>query len=101
MFITPMKPMSSLDDSLLNGQKPEVPGGQGGTFQQIFNNAIQDMKDTQAAVDRDTQLLATGEIDDLHTLGINTTKAYLAERLVVELRNKAIDAYSEIMRISL
>lgn len=102
MFITPISPMLPMDETLIKGTAAtEGAASAGSTFQQIFQNAIQDMKDTQAVVDQDTHLLATGQIDDLHTLGIDTTKAYLAERLVVEIRNRALDAYSEIMRINL
>ena len=95
-----MKPISSIGPASPLSEKKQV-GQAESDFRNIFEDAISQLKETEAAVQRDTELLATGQIDDLHTLGINTTKAYLAERLVVELRNRTLDAYSEIMRLNI
>jgi len=100
MFITPITPMGQLSGLTMGSIEPEKKSG-AFPFQQIFENAIQNMKETEAVSNNDAAFLATGDIDDLHTLGINATKAYLSERLVVELRNRAMEAYSEVMRINL
>jgi flagellar hook-basal body complex protein FliE len=52
-------------------------------------------------VQADTIKLATGNIDSLHTLTIDLAKAELAVQTLVQVRNKALDAYNEIMRITL
>lgn len=98
MFITPMKPLSEIHSSPPVNNAEERQNSS--SFLNIFQDAVDNLKETEAAVQRDTELMATGQIDDLHTLGINATKAYLAERLVIELRNRALDAYSEIMRLN-
>ena len=99
-FITPITPLGEISGlkAIQNdppGRRAEIP------FKEIFSTAIQNLKETEIISNNDTALLALGDIDDLHTLGIDATKAYLAERLVVELRNRAMEAYSEIMRINL
>lgn len=103
MFITPITPMIPLGQ--ISGAKQvsanEGTNGNLAPFQEIFSNAIQNLKETEITSNNDTELLASGDIDDLHTLGINATKAYLAERLVIEMRNRALEAYSEMMRINL
>ena len=100
MFITPMTPLSEINGI---GFVPESSQAEakGLPFKEIFSAAVQNMKETETISNNNTTLLALGDIDDLHTLGIDATKAYLAERLVVELRNRVMDAYSEIMRINL
>jgi len=70
-------------------------------FKEIFTTAIKNMQETETTSNNNSTLLALGDVDDLHTIGIDATKAYLAERLVVELRNRAMEAYSEIMRINM
>ena len=100
MFITPMEPIRAIgipSQEQEQGKKSAVIS----PFQEMLQNAIQDLKTTDQVSNQDSQQLATGQMDDLHTLGINSTKAYLAERMVVEVRNRALDAYSEIMRINL
>ena len=46
-------------------------------------------------------LMATGQLDNPALLTIATTKAELAVDLLVQLRSKVMDAYSELMRINL
>jgi len=70
-------------------------------FKEIFGTAIQNLRETEITSNQNSTLLALGDVDDLHTIGIDATKAFLAERLVIELRNRAMEAYSEIMRINL
>ena len=107
MFIEPMAPLGNL-----SGIKPidtaraalQQEAGQQSIdipFKEIFTTAVQNLKDTEIISNDNTALLALGDIDDLHTLGIDATKAYLAERLVIEIRNRAMDAYSELMRINM
>ncbi len=46
-------------------------------------------------------MIATGQSDDLHTLMIDTAKADLALSTLVQVRNRALESYNEIMRMSL
>ena len=70
-------------------------------FKDFFADAIQNVKDTQKNLEDKQYLLATGQIDDAHTVPIAAAEAKLSVDLLVELRNKAVDAYNELMRISL
>ena len=70
-------------------------------FRSIFENAVNDAKTTQADLEDKQYLLATGQIDDAHTVPIAAAQAQLSIDLLVQLRNKALDAYNELMRISL
>ena len=99
MFITPMTPLGQI-----NGTRIESAGSPAGNdlpFREIFTTAVQNLRETEVVSNNDSTLLALGDIDDLHTLGINATKAYLAERLVVEIRNRSMEAYTELMRINM
>ena len=100
MFITPMTPIARLNEA---NQVKEAP--KAGEAEQIFRGIVDavigNMRETEIVSSNNSALLALGEIDDLHTIGIDATKAFLATRLVVELRNRATEAYSEIMRISM
>ena len=100
MFITPITPLGQLSGNQQATASPPMTGNEL-PFKEIFTTAVQNLKETEVISNNDTALLALGDIDDLHTLGINATKAYLAERFVVELRNRAMEAYSEIMRMNM
>ncbi len=100
MFITPMQPLSGIN-SISEAEVQKGESASAAPFKALFDNAINNVKETEGQTAKDTEALALGDIDDLHTLGINSTKAYLSVRLLVEMRNKALDAYSELMRINL
>jgi len=53
------------------------------------------------AVDKSSMLeLMMGEADDFSGLLIDAQKAELALQLALQIRNKVIDAYNEVMRMS-
>ena len=72
-----------------------------GIFADIFHNAIENVKTTDAEKNKAEYLLATGQLDNPAELTIAATKAQLSVDLLVQLRNKALEAYSEVSRISL
>ncbi|HBT65017.1 MAG TPA: flagellar hook-basal body complex protein FliE [Ruminococcaceae bacterium] len=70
-------------------------------FKDVFANAIDNVNSTQRIAEQDLLNVLSGQTDDLHTVMINSVKADLALQTLVQLRNKALDSYNEIMRISL
>ena len=70
-------------------------------FQDYLNESVLQVLNTDAATKTDIVNLVTGNSDALHTIAINTAKADLAIQTLVAVRNKALDAYNEIMRITL
>ncbi|MEG1613893.1 MAG: flagellar hook-basal body complex protein FliE [Oscillospiraceae bacterium] len=69
------------------------------SFQSIFKDAINDVKETDKALEFEAYRLATGQTDNLHDITIASTKASLSVELFVQLRNKALESYNEIMRM--
>ncbi len=45
--------------------------------------------------------LVTGQIQDLHTVMVALEKANLSLGLTIEVRNKVLDAYNQIMRMQI
>ncbi len=72
-----------------------------GMFAQIFDAAIENVKQTDAQKNDLQYQLATGQLDNPALLSIAETQAAVSVDLLVELRNRTLDAYSELMRISL
>lgn len=100
MFITPMNPLGSIGN--IGNQNKPVSGADGSSaFQDIFREAIESVKTTQQEVTTQEYLLATGQIDDAHTVPAAAASAQLSVELLSTLRNKALEAYNEIIRISI
>lgn len=71
-----------------------------GTFGSIFQSAIDYVKETDAAKNEAEYLLATGQLDNPAELTIAAAKNQIAVELLVQLRNRALDAYNELKNIS-
>lgn len=86
----------------------QLPGAQtsdieekGGSFTDIFQSAIDAVRETDKEKTQMEYLMATGQLDNPALLTIASTKAQLSVDLLVQLRNKSMDAYNELMRINL
>ncbi|MEI8217033.1 MAG: flagellar hook-basal body complex protein FliE [Eubacteriales bacterium] len=105
MFIVPISPMGKLDGiKPLSGESKIGSIGEennGVGFKDILNDVIGNVQSTEATVNQDTYNLATGKTDDMHTIMINAAKADMALQTMVQLRNKIVEAYTEVMRINL
>lgn len=75
--------------------------GLGEGFGNIFQSAIDAVKESDAEKTQMQYLMATGQLDNPVALNMASTKYELSVSLLVQLRNRAVEAYNEIMRISL
>lgn len=99
LFITPLQPWSLGD---ISGSEKVVKGEEGiAAFKSVFEEAINDVRKTEDTLAKNQYLLATGQIEDPHTVSIASSEAQLASDVLVSLRNKALESYNEIMRINL
>jgi len=73
----------------------------GGNFQSYLESAIDYVRETDAEKVHQEYLLSTGQLDNPSTLMIASTQHEIAVELLVQLRNKALEAYSELTRISM
>lgn len=53
----------------------------------------------QAGADKSIQGLATGQNNGLHEVMLAVEKASVSFQLLTQVRNKAVEAYQEIMRM--
>ncbi|MCR5481977.1 MAG: flagellar hook-basal body complex protein FliE [Clostridia bacterium] len=83
------------------GPAVQEQGPEDSTFRTILDGIVNNVETTQAQTKLDSYNLSIGNMDDMHTMLINATKAELALQTMVELRNKLLDAYTEVMRTNL
>lgn len=109
MAITPIPPIGIQNpvNSVLSQQanpissKDNGAGKAGSDFGQFLSNALNQVSDLQKNAEQASLGLATGQIQDIHTVMIAQQKASLALNLTVQVRNKAIEGYQEIMRMQI
>lgn len=75
--------------------------GDGASFLQELQKALWQVNEFQREAQSAGQGLASGNVDDVAKAMIAAQKASLALDLTVEVRNRALDAYQEVMRMQI
>lgn len=78
-----------------------APARGGAGFQQMFADAIGGVERLRHSADRSVEAFLAGEGEELHQIVLATQRAELAFELFLEMRNKVVQAYQEIMRMQL
>ena len=98
--LTTAQRMEALSKAVRGDMAAQETGSAGSAFGQIFNSLIQNVKDTDAEFTQAQYLLATGQLDNPAQLGIAAYKNQIAVDLLVQMRNKALDAYNELKNMN-
>ncbi len=84
----------------LSGPKPAAPGQGGGqNFASVLKGAIEDINKLQNNADEAIAKVQLDSTASIHEAVIALEKADVSFRAMMQVRNKIIDAYQEIMRI--
>jgi flagellar hook-basal body complex protein FliE len=71
----------------------------GASFSTMLANGLDSLQQTQATAHELATQAATGQLTDPAQYMIASTQAQVTTELTVALRNKAVDAFNEIMRM--
>ena len=93
-----IQPVESLfdDDRKVVSEESDRP-----QFSDLFREIFSEVQETQKVVQEDSVRLTLGEIDDLHTIYNNMTKASIAVETFVAVKDAAVNAYNSILQISM
>src|ERR1044072_2292702 len=73
----------------------------GGAFQDVLSNAIQSVESVNKNASASVERFLSGEGEELHTTILATQKAELSFDLFLQMRNKVVNAYQDIMRMQI
>jgi flagellar hook-basal body complex protein FliE len=65
----------------------------------FFSELVSKVNDIQVQSDKSIQGLASGENKNLHEVMIEVEKASISFQFMSQVRNKALEAYQEVMRM--
>jgi flagellar hook-basal body complex protein FliE len=95
----PVSAISSI--SALQPLQPLAQAGKPGEFQSVLEGTIQQLEATNNDATDAVQKFLTGENEELHTTVLAAQKAEIAFDLGLQVRNKVVSAYQEIMRMQM
>lgn len=98
-----IQPITPLWETFPTRQAQPAGGAEkgGSIFADIFRSAIENVRESEDDVAKKEYMLSTGQLDNPAELNMATYKAEAAMSLLVQLRERAMNAYSELSRISL
>jgi flagellar hook-basal body complex protein FliE len=92
-----ISPLSLKLPSLGEGSKSSSDGSD---FGSVLKQAVGALGQLGAKADASSLALAKGDPIDIHEVMLNTEQASLGFSMALQVRNKLIDAYQEIMKTS-
>ena len=78
-----------------------VSGAGGAEFGDMLSQGLQNLEGLHDRADQLAVQAATGDLQSLHDYTITATEASVATQLTTAMRNKAVEAFQEIMRMSI
>lgn len=97
--IVPTAPVLPVIPADTASATPAAGATSGTDFAQALANGIDNLQRVQATADDLALQAATGQLKDPHDYVIASTQAALTTELAVAVRNKAVEAFTEIMRM--
>jgi flagellar hook-basal body complex protein FliE len=93
--ITPISGISLPSAPALEGRASN------GAFQEVFANAIRGVEAMGQTANGSVEQFLSGEGGELHSVVLATQRAELSFDLMLQMRNKIVNAYQEIMRMQM
>jgi flagellar hook-basal body complex protein FliE len=92
----PIQNIQSNIQKSINGNNNDA---EGLSFGEFLNSAIQQVNSLQQESEQLNEALALGLTDNIQQVMIASEKASVAMQFTMQIRNKVLDAYQEIMRM--
>lgn len=97
-----MSPITPINlPAILQIPAQQAGGTQGYDFQNMLQNAIGQVENANGIANNAIQNFVSGQDQELHSTVLATQNAELQFEMLMQVRNKVVSAYEEIMRMQL
>jgi flagellar hook-basal body complex protein FliE len=96
IILNPTSPLAQLKDFQ---QKAGKTAEGDGKFAELLSNALKQVNELQGSSDQEINRILAGDIKDVHSAMIAIQKAGLSFQMLMQVRNKLVEAYQEVMRM--
>ncbi len=98
--IAPVTPPDASPIGTASGLSSTQPAGEA-SFRDILGSAIDQVETSRSEANAGVNRFLAGEGDDLHSTILASQRADLEFQMFMQVRNKVVQAYSEIMRMQM
>jgi len=96
-----MNGVKPINGAVLQTQPANVKKNGGSDFMDIMKGLTKEVDEKLKAADQKVQQFALGQSQDLHEVVVASEKADISLRFLLQLRNKLLEAYQEMMRMQM
>lgn len=96
-----IRPFREVDFSQERPGQTREAGSSGESFADMLTRAVGSVDETMKESDQNVQDFIAGKTDNVHDVMISMQRAQLSFQMMVEMRNKAVEAYHEISRMQI
>jgi flagellar hook-basal body complex protein FliE len=99
-----MDEIKRIQSILQQGAPPEgapKPPGDEVSFKETLDGFLNDVNKLQKDAEVSTQKLMTGDMESIHQMMVALEEASTSFQLMMEMRNKILEAYREVMRMQI
>lgn len=100
MAVGSIKSLGSINPVSAYGVTPATPGQVTGGFAQQLQKAITEVDALQTRREDMVEGMVSGQATEVHDVMIAAQESQLAFELLLEVRNKLLESYQEVMRMS-
>jgi flagellar hook-basal body complex protein FliE len=89
-------------ESIFDQKEPQsAEDAVGVSFSEVFSGMLGEVTSTNEKVNENAVRMMNGEIDDLHTIYNDMTKAQIAVETFVAVKNAAVSSYQQITQMQM
>lgn len=95
-----MNEIKIIGDALSSATESSKTAGKSGvSFEDAIKDALKEATEIQNDAEKAIEDFARGEVKDIHTVALAMDKADVSLQTLLQVRNKLLTAYEEIMRM--
>ncbi len=98
-MVGPIAPVSNIPS--VDSIRPAGESRLGGSFADVFAGAVKNVESFGGNASTSVERFLNGEGEELHNTILATQRAELSFDLFLQMRNKVVSAYQEIMRMQM
>jgi flagellar hook-basal body complex protein FliE len=99
IFLQRTNPLQQLQDFESKVGRSAAGGENGPSFKDLLGQALADVDQAHKASDKQIESVLAGDVQDVHSAMIAMQKADLSFQMMMQVRNKLVEAYHEVMRM--
>ena len=106
MKVSSLQPVAPLETPALTSSSSSssssgASGAGGSSFSEMLSGAIGEVEGARTSANQSVERFLSGEGEDLHSTILSSQRADLEFQMFMQVRNKVVSAYQEIMKLQM